>query len=239
MLSWIKSLILFGAPGPTRTGDLRFRKPLLYPAELRAREGLTATSGAYHKASGTAGARRGPRPPSTRSTDQRVLAHNGSRPRPEHPLGLVLVVAAAAERKVLDRGRPVQRMGMDVVELEVRPLGTPSSRRSHVRALTSIALPDGTLHVRRDVARRRLVRRVIRSRTDGTRRAWLVRHTHLRLLDVVKEQRDGTVEDRGGIAIRDLAAQERLEAAQLFVRLVANGELHAITLRRRGSHDRT
>src|SRR5713226_6783037 len=33
-----KFLILFGAPGPTRTGDLRFRKPLLYPAELRAQE---------------------------------------------------------------------------------------------------------------------------------------------------------------------------------------------------------
>jgi hypothetical protein len=26
---------LFGGPGLTRTGDLRFRKPLLYPAELR------------------------------------------------------------------------------------------------------------------------------------------------------------------------------------------------------------
>jgi hypothetical protein len=38
-LRWLKSLILFGAPGPTRTGDLRFRKPLLYPAELRAQEG--------------------------------------------------------------------------------------------------------------------------------------------------------------------------------------------------------
>src|SRR5690349_3298678 len=32
---------LNGAPGPTRTGDLRFRKPLLYPAELRAHEGLS------------------------------------------------------------------------------------------------------------------------------------------------------------------------------------------------------
>src|SRR6185295_10792601 len=27
-----------GAPGPTRTGGLRFRKPLLYPAELRAQD---------------------------------------------------------------------------------------------------------------------------------------------------------------------------------------------------------
>src|SRR5438477_7292544 len=33
-----KYLILGGAPGPTRTGGLRFRKPLLYPAELRAQD---------------------------------------------------------------------------------------------------------------------------------------------------------------------------------------------------------
>ena len=31
-----KLLTAFGAPGLVRTGDLRFRKPLLYPAELRA-----------------------------------------------------------------------------------------------------------------------------------------------------------------------------------------------------------
>ena len=30
-----KGLILFGGPERTRTSDLRFRKPLLYPAELR------------------------------------------------------------------------------------------------------------------------------------------------------------------------------------------------------------
>src|ERR1043166_7684021 len=35
-----KSLILFaGGPDRTRTCDLRFRKPLLYPAELRDRTG--------------------------------------------------------------------------------------------------------------------------------------------------------------------------------------------------------
>jgi hypothetical protein len=30
-------LILFGTPGPIRTGGLRIRSPALYPAELRAR----------------------------------------------------------------------------------------------------------------------------------------------------------------------------------------------------------
>jgi hypothetical protein len=28
-------ILLVGGPGKTRTSDLRFRKPLLYPAELR------------------------------------------------------------------------------------------------------------------------------------------------------------------------------------------------------------
>src|SRR5687767_14903313 len=34
--SWPESL-LCGAPGPTRTADTRFRKPLLYPPELQGR----------------------------------------------------------------------------------------------------------------------------------------------------------------------------------------------------------
>jgi hypothetical protein len=32
----LRSLYFIGAPGPTRTGDLRIRSPTLYPAELRA-----------------------------------------------------------------------------------------------------------------------------------------------------------------------------------------------------------
>ena len=34
-------LLLFGGPERTRTSDLRFRKPLLYPAELRDRKGFS------------------------------------------------------------------------------------------------------------------------------------------------------------------------------------------------------
>ena len=39
LLSWYLS----GAPGRNRTYDLRFRKPLLYPTELRERERERAT----------------------------------------------------------------------------------------------------------------------------------------------------------------------------------------------------
>jgi hypothetical protein len=44
LLSWLVAMLreipfnLFGGPGRTRTCDLRFRKPSLYPAELRSRE---------------------------------------------------------------------------------------------------------------------------------------------------------------------------------------------------------
>lgn len=32
---WRSAAFYYGTPGPTRTGDTRFRKPLLYPSELR------------------------------------------------------------------------------------------------------------------------------------------------------------------------------------------------------------
>src|ERR1035437_4205142 len=34
-LKWMEALEINGGPGQSRTADLRFRKPLLYPSELR------------------------------------------------------------------------------------------------------------------------------------------------------------------------------------------------------------
>lgn len=47
MLSWIKSLILRGAPGPTRTGDLRFRKSRSASAHRTAFARTRANTGGY------------------------------------------------------------------------------------------------------------------------------------------------------------------------------------------------
>ena len=38
-----------GAPGTTRTCDLRFRKPTLYPTELRGRSGIVTETGGWPK----------------------------------------------------------------------------------------------------------------------------------------------------------------------------------------------
>src|SRR5206468_10874808 len=61
----------------------------------------------------------------------------------------------------------------------------------------------------------------------------------LGLLHLLEEQGEGAVEDRGGIAVRNLATEKRLEAPQLVVALLADRELDAIALRRRGLDDRT
>jgi len=68
----------------------------------------------------------------------------------------------------------------------------------------------------------------------GTDRPRLRRRADLLSLDLLEEQRDRAIEDGGRIAVRDLAAQERLKSSQLVVRVLADRELDAIALRRGG-----
>jgi hypothetical protein len=49
---------------------------------------------------------------------------------------------------------------------------------------------------------------------------------------------EGAVEDRARIAVRDLAAEQRLRPPQSFVGFLAEGELDAVALRCRGLDDR-
>jgi hypothetical protein len=65
----------------------------------------------------------------------------------------------------------------------------------------------------------------------GTDRARLRGRPELRLLDLLEEQNDRPVKDYAGVAVRDLAAEQRLKSAQLVVGLLADGELDAIALR--------
>ena len=61
----------------------------------------------------------------------------------------------------------------------------------------------------------------------------------LGLLDVLEEQSQGALDDETGIAARDLAAQEVLEAAQRVVPVLPERELNPIPVRRGGLDDRT
>src|SRR3990170_6458687 len=63
--------------------------------------------------------------------------------------------------------------------------------------------------------------------------AWAVRGRELLLCQVLKQRRQGAVEDRRHIAIGDLMAQERLGEAELLVRLGARRELHLVALQRK------
>jgi hypothetical protein len=63
-------------------------------------------------------------------------------------------------------------------------------------------------------------------------RAWPFGRGQLLPGDILEQEGQGPVEERAGIAVRDLAAEEILGSAQLLVRRGADGELHAVALRR-------
>src|SRR5437667_7956470 len=58
-------------------------------------------------------------------------------------LRLVLVVPTTPQRDVADRGRPVHRVGMDVVKLQEAALRALASPGGNERALPAIAPPYG------------------------------------------------------------------------------------------------
>src|SRR5882672_2863027 len=82
-----------------------------------------------------------------RAEDQLRLAM-----RAEDQLPLVMVVAPAARRDVGDGGRPLHRMGLDVVEFQERALRASPSGGGHEGALAIVAPPDRALDFPRNVA---------------------------------------------------------------------------------------
>jgi len=70
---------------------------------------------------------------------------------PERALCRVLVVRAAAQAHPVDGSPPASRHFFDVIELQPGPRGAAVAARADERALAAIALPDGSLHMVRDV----------------------------------------------------------------------------------------
>src|SRR5574341_1582494 len=104
-----------------------------------------------------------------------------------------------------------------MVELQQRALAAAPAAPRYESTLAAITQPDGALDACWDVARP-FGRRPFRPRLRCLR--------ELLPCDVLEQQLQRSVEDRGGIAVRDLAAQEFLCASQVRVGLWAHRELH-------------
>src|SRR5260221_8557015 len=146
--------------------------------------------------------------------DRRRLWCHGSTARAEGQLCLVLVVAPTAKRDVLDGCQSSQRIGPNVMELQESAFGAPVSVGGDEAALAAVTPPDPALDLPWDIPRRnnRCSKLPIRPGTDRTTCPRLRRRPQLRFLDLLEQQGDGAVEDRGRIAVRDLAAEKVLHA---------------------------
>ncbi|PYQ42121.1 MAG: hypothetical protein DMF77_13935 [Acidobacteria bacterium] len=104
--------------------------------------------------------------------------------------------------------------------------------------MTSIAALRRSLDVPWDIPRRDNGRSKLPIR-PGADWTWsrVRRRPKLRLLDLLEQQGEGAVEDRGWIAVRDLTAEKGLEVPQPLVALLADRELDAVALERGGLDD--
>jgi hypothetical protein len=133
----------------------------------------------------------------------------------------MLIVSTAPKLDVLGGPHSPACEWNDVVKLEECRFAA-SALAPFERTATAVARPDGAAHGRRDVTAsggertRRLPRRL--------------RLRQLRPLEMLEQQRQRAIDDRGGIAVRDRVTQQILRAPELVVRVAADGELHFVPL---------
>ena len=125
---------------------------------------------------------------------------------------------AATQLDVLYRRRSAHGIGLDVVELQERAL-TAASFGPDERAAATVTSPHGASHRGRDVAR-------------GPR-AWFRRARTLSLgealaFELVDQERDGAIEDFGGIPRGHRMTQQRLGTPELVMCLARDGQLNPI-----------
>src|SRR5438093_3486075 len=114
------------------------------------------------------------------------------------------------------------------MELEKAPLYAPTAC-SNERASPIIAAPDLTLYGRGDVSR-------ASPRRNGI--AGTQRRGKLRPLQVLEEQRERAIENRGRIAVRSAVPHQILDSPQLIVSVARDRELNLVSLRRERGDDR-
>jgi hypothetical protein len=148
--------------------------------------------------------------------------------RPEEDLGLVSVVDAAQQAKVLDRRSASSRERDDVVEFQEAPLVTPPASFGHECAAPSVTVPDRALDLGRDMSRA--------GRRLPARMGMLGRREFL-LRQVLEQHRQGPLEDRARIAVGNHVSQQFLREPQLLARLLRDGELDLVAVGRKGRND--
>ena len=148
--------------------------------------------------------------------------------RPEETLGLVSVVDAAQEAKVLDRRFASSRERDDVVEFQEAPLVTAPASFGHECAAPTVAGPDRALDLRRYVSRAWCRRPA---------RMWMLGRRQFRLRQVLDQHRQSPVEDRAGITVWDHVPQKVLREPQLLARLLRDGELDLVAVGRKRRDD--
>src|SRR5687767_11355766 len=113
-----------------------------------------------------------------------------------------------------------------MVKLEKSALGAPPVL-AHERALPIIPPPDLALHGSWNVAG------AVGRRSRAARRRRLGASTPFEL---TQQQRQGAVEDFGGVAARNGVPRQGLHAPQLVMRVARDGELDLVAFRREGHH---
>jgi hypothetical protein len=133
----------------------------------------------------------------------------------EGQLRLVHVVGPTAQRDIGDRRLAADGIRFTVMKLQEAALGAAPAICRDEGTPTAVTQPHGALHRCWDVARPS--QRILA-------RTWPFGCGELLPADILEQECQGPVEERAGIAIRDLAAQEILGSAQLLVRQRAVGQ---------------
>jgi hypothetical protein len=156
--------------------------------------------------------------------------------RPEEKLGLVSVVDAAQQAKVLDRRFASSRERDDVVEFQEAPLVTAPASFGHECAAPTVAGPDRTLDLGLGA---RLIALAscpaqFRDMPGAGRRTGAgprtVSRSQFLSREVVEQHRQCTVEDRARIAVGNHVSQQILREPQLLARVLRNGELDFVPI---------
>src|SRR6185295_2855591 len=149
------------------------------------------------------------------------MAHELS---PEGLLGLVHVMGPASQSDLSFRRPASQRHRPYMVIFHEPALPTAPAVRADVCALTPISLPDGALHVVRDVARIGAHPRRALSGLPG--------RSEFLFLELGDQSVECPIEDFGDIAGWNPMTEQRLNILELFERALAHGELNSEALRR-------
>jgi hypothetical protein len=136
----------------------------------------------------------------------------------------MLIVCPAEKPNARNGGLPTARHGFHVIEFQASPRLTALTALAHERALSAVALEDGTLDCGRDQPG---VRTATPWAGSSARRELL-------LLQLLNQHLQCTLDHLRDVAGRHRVAQQRLRLAKQVVRAAGDGHLQRESLGREG-----